>query len=393
MRLRSGCVIRVLEDQTPLLPRPIHHSLRERWAASLVDHSESEESSRRTQQEQSRSYERLENYAKEKAYINTSKETRKIGTARAGTGYSRGQSNETRVQPQVQINVAKERDQRSMDQLMYWNQADMLRPSNKRQRETMDSEDGQQGVRIKQEGEAPLAKRHKAPPQTQRLAATPDDSSAPPSSMFRSLPSKLEAFDTSQFHREEPGSQSQAANFHTLSGLNVPQRLVTIHSEADWAEQISRNDSPVTYLDLGPLFVLTDHIDELVHRGPRLTGNVMRLTAGNLELRLPISHECFVHLIKACPRLQFLSIHGAVNLHDKSFQTVLHRCLDIQHIALCGSDFEPNMISGTALRVLASNKNIALFLQKIALKNTAVHSEMVRNLRDARPTLLISASG
>ncbi|KAL0933931.1 uncharacterized protein CTRU02_210730 [Colletotrichum truncatum] len=171
-------------------------------------------------------------------------------------------------------------------------------------------------------------------------------------------------------------------------------RVISANSDGEFIDRMADDYiSPVGYFDFGPLFKFDDtHINKILRKGPMFTRQVIQITAGSPELRLPISDAGLVRLVAACPRLEYLSIHGATRLSETSFQAVVDSCVWIRHIALCGADFEPNTVYNLALHDL-TERRVALFLNKIALKNTAVQPATVKKLRDARPNMKISADG
>lgn len=120
-----------------------------------------------------------------------------------------------------------------------------------------------------------------------------------------------------------------------------------------------------------------------------MTRTITQIVAGNPDLRIPLTDAGLARLASACPRLEYLSIHGAVRLSDEGLSAVVEHCVFIRRISLCGADFEPNRVRGSALLDVAERR-VAVFLEKITLRNTAVETEAVRELRDARPLVRIS---
>ncbi|KAF9873387.1 hypothetical protein CkaCkLH20_09200 [Colletotrichum karsti] len=195
--------------------------------------------------------------------------------------------------------------------------------------------------------------------------------------------------------------------------------VISVNSDADFMKYVVDWDGhPVTYFDFGPLFKLSEydpnapspftlqfipttvpltntpsaHVDEILRKGAAFTDNVIQITAGNPELRQPLTDMGLIHLVAACPRLEYLSIHGGTNITDDSLSVVLEHCPFIRHIALCGADYEPNNLSGWPLLELVQG-SAATLLDKIAVMNTAMDTETVRKLRESRPGLRVSARG
>lgn len=138
---------------------------------------------------------------------------------------------------------------------------------------------------------------------------------------------------------------------------------------------------------------------------------LQQLEIGGIDTRLPLTDHGFSRLISACPKAFNIQVSGAVHLTEKSFRAAIHACPDVFTIAICGADFEPNAITGAALREIAlvdravrdgtpapvlpgredgEHGRLAPKLVRVGLKNTSVDPANVRLLRDERPRLRIA---
>lgn len=139
----------------------------------------------------------------------------------------------------------------------------------------------------------------------------------------------------------------------------------------------------------------TNHHDSLLVRelvaDPVRTAKLTQITVGNSDCRNFLTDNGLEDLACGCPALEYLTIHGAVKISDRGFQAVIDKCPSIRRIALCGMDYEPNNVCGSALVKLMEQPFIALNLEGIVLRNTAVHPLTVRRLRKHRNQLKISA--
>ncbi|KAH0432957.1 hypothetical protein CcaCcLH18_06072 [Colletotrichum camelliae] len=219
--------------------------------------------------------------------------------------------------------------------------------------------------------------------------ATRSDGPDPGEVAQESLTSGLEVLDLAE--------ESLAPRVFVTPNPNVKQpfvRVVTIDSQDEFTQKMNDgNDTPVSYFDFGPHFQLSDlHIHEILLRRPSFFQSIVQITAGSPEIRLPLTDIGLVRLVSACPILENLSIHGGIYLSDRSIAAVIAKCKYIRHLALCGADFEPNLVYGAALHQLVGLP-VATDLDKIALKNTRVNEVMVKRLRDGRPGLKITYSG
>ncbi|TKW49373.1 hypothetical protein CTA1_4022 [Colletotrichum tanaceti] len=131
-------------------------------------------------------------------------------------------------------------------------------------------------------------------------------------------------------------------------------------------------------------------VRELV-ANPARTEKLARITVGISDHRILLTDDGLADLACGCPALEDLIIHGAVKISDRGFQAVIDKCLSIRKIALCGMDYEPNNVCGSALVNLMEHPSKAQNLKSIVLMNTAVHPLTLRSLRERRNELRISS--
>ncbi|CCF37200.1 hypothetical protein CH063_08596 [Colletotrichum higginsianum] len=170
-----------------------------------------------------------------------------------------------------------------------------------------------------------------------------------------------------------------------------PPRMVAIHSADGWNEMLYGDFAPLGRLNICPYFQFTDLLVRELVADPARTAKLTQITVGNSDCRNFLTDNGLEDLACGCPALEYLTIHGAVKISDRGFQAVIDKCPSIRRIALCGMDYEPNNVCGSALVKLMEQPFIALYLEGIVLRNTAVHPLTVRRLREHRNQLKISA--
>ncbi|TQN66251.1 hypothetical protein CSHISOI_09186 [Colletotrichum shisoi] len=173
--------------------------------------------------------------------------------------------------------------------------------------------------------------------------------------------------------------------------VGPPPRTVTIHSADGWNNMLYGDFTPLGSLNIFPCFHFTDLLVRELVADPARTAKLTQITVGNSDCRNSLTDDGLEDLACSCPALEYLTIHGAVKISDRGFQAVIDRCLSIRRIALCGMDYEPNNVCGSALVKLIEQPFAALCLEGIVLRNTAVHPLTVRRLREHRSQLKISA--
>ncbi|KAK6211671.1 hypothetical protein QIS74_10935 [Colletotrichum tabaci] len=178
-------------------------------------------------------------------------------------------------------------------------------------------------------------------------------------------------------------------SYTSIAGL--PPRTVAIHSADGWNDMLYGDFAPLGCLNICPYFQFTDLLVRELVANPARTKQLTQITVGNSDCRILLTDDGLEDLACGCPALEYLTIHGAVKLSDRGFQAVIDKCPFIRKIALCGMDYEPNNVCGSALVKLMEQPFKALNLEGIVLRNTAVHPLTVRRLREYRNQLKITA--